>query len=99
MLYALIWQEKTTRRTGGFYYQEEKKKFDGKELNSYLGKKTKDVKKGNFLTYVDKSQREYGDLGKMDEQVKNSWKNMSKRLVKIKNKIVKVEVEILLFFY
>lgn len=51
---------------------------------SYLGKKTKDVKKGNFLTYVDRSQREYGDLGKMDEQVKRSWKNMSKRLVKIK---------------
>lgn len=51
---------------------------------SYLGKKTRDVKKGNFLTYVDRSQREYGDLGKMDEQVKKSWKNMSKRLVKIK---------------
>ena len=51
---------------------------------SYLGKKTKDVKKGNFLTYVDRSQKEYGDLGKMDEQVKKSWKNMSKRLVKIK---------------
>lgn len=51
---------------------------------SYLGKKTKDVKKGNFLTYVDRSQKEYFDLGKMDEQVKKSWKNMSKRLVKIK---------------
>lgn len=51
---------------------------------SYLGKKTKNVKKGNFLTYVDRSQKEYGELGKMDEQVKNSWKNMSKRLVKIK---------------
>ena len=51
---------------------------------SYLGKKTKDVKKGNFLTYVDRSQKEYGDLGKMDEQVKKSWKNMSKRLVKVK---------------
>ena len=50
---------------------------------SYLGKKTKDVKKGNFLTYVDRSQREYGDLGKMEVQVKNSWKYMSKRLIKI----------------
>ena len=51
---------------------------------SYLGKKTKDVKKGNFLTYVDRSQKEYGDLGKIDEQVKSSWKNMSKRLIKVK---------------
>lgn len=51
---------------------------------SYLGKRTKDIKKGNFLTYVDRSKKEYGDLGKMEEQVKNSWKYMSKRLVKIK---------------
>lgn len=51
---------------------------------SYLGKKTKNVKKGNFLTYVDRAQKEYGDLGKMDEQVKNSWKYMSKRLIKVK---------------
>lgn len=51
---------------------------------SYRGKKTKDIKKGNFLTYVDRSQREYGELGKMDEQVKKSWNKMSKRLVKIK---------------
>ena len=51
---------------------------------SYLGKKTKNVRKGNFLTYVDRAQNEYGDLGKMDEQVKNSWKYMSKRLIKVK---------------
>ena len=51
---------------------------------SYLGKNTKDVKKGNFLTYVDRAQREYGDLAKIDKQVKNSWNNMSKRLIKIK---------------
>lgn len=51
---------------------------------SYLGKNTKDVKKGNFLTYVDRAQKEYGDLGKMKEQVKNSWKYMSKRLIKVK---------------
>ena len=51
---------------------------------SYLGKRTKDIKKGNFLTYVDRSKKEYGDLGRMEEQVKNSWKYMSKRLVKIK---------------
>lgn len=50
---------------------------------SYLGKKTKDPKKGNFLTYVDRAQKEYGDLGKIDKQVKNSWKYMSKRLVKV----------------
>ena len=43
-----------------------------------------DIKKGNFLTYVDRSKKEYGDLGRMEEQVKNSWKYMSKRLVKIK---------------
>ena len=51
---------------------------------SYLGKRTKDIKKGNFLTYVDRSKKEYGDLGRMEEQVKNSWKYMSKRLVKIR---------------
>lgn len=51
---------------------------------SYLGKNTKDVKKGNFLSYADRAQKVYGDFGKMDEQVKKSWKNMSKRLVKIK---------------
>mgnify|MGYP001106648254 FL=1 len=51
---------------------------------SYLGKRTEDIKKGNFLTYVDRSKKEYGDLGRMEEQVKNSWKYMSKRLVKIK---------------
>lgn len=51
---------------------------------SYLGKRTKDIKKGNFLTYVDRSKKKYGDLGRMEEQVKNSWKYMSKRLVKIK---------------
>lgn len=50
---------------------------------SYLGKKTKDPKKGNFLTYVDRAQKEYGDLGKINKQVKNSWKYMSKRLVKV----------------
>ena len=49
-----------------------------------LGKRTKDIKKGNFLTYVDRSKKEYGDLGRMEEQVKNSWKYMSNRLVKIK---------------
>ena len=52
---------------------------------SYLGKNTKDVKKGNFLTYVDRAQKEYGELGSFDNQVKNSWKYMSKRLLKIKN--------------
>ena len=26
----------------------------------------------------------YADLGKIDEQVKSSWKNMSKRLIKVK---------------
>ena len=51
---------------------------------SYLGKDTKDVKKGNFLTYVDRAQQEYGDLGSFNNQVKKSWKYMSKRLVKIK---------------
>lgn len=51
---------------------------------SYIGKKTKDPKKGNFLTYVDRSQNAFGELGKIDEQVKNSWKYMSKRLIKIK---------------
>ena len=51
---------------------------------SYLGKNTKDVKKGNFLTYVDRAQKEYGDLGTFNNQVKNSWKYMSKRLVKVK---------------
>lgn len=51
---------------------------------SYLGKNVKDARKGNFLTYVDRAQEVYGDLGKFDEQVKNSWKNMSKRLIKIK---------------
>lgn len=52
---------------------------------SYLGKNTKDVKKGNFLTYVDRAQKEYGGLGSFNNQVKNSWKYMSKRLVKVKN--------------
>lgn len=51
---------------------------------SYLGKKTKDIKKGNFLTYVDRAQKEYGELGSFNNQVKNSWKYMSKRLVKVK---------------
>lgn len=51
---------------------------------SYRGKKTKDIKNGNFLTYVDRAQKEYGKLGKMNAQVKKSWKNMSKRLIKIK---------------
>ena len=51
---------------------------------SYLGKRTKDIKKGNFLIYVDRSKKEYGDLGRMEGQGKNSWKYMSKRLVKIK---------------
>ncbi len=52
---------------------------------SYLGKKTKDIKKGNFLTYVDRAKNVYGDLGNFENQVKNSWKNMSKKLIKIKN--------------
>ena len=50
---------------------------------SYLGKKTKNVKKGNFLTYADRAQKEYGELGKINDQVKNSWNKMSKRLIKI----------------
>ena len=50
---------------------------------SYLGKKTKNVKNGNFLTYADRSQKEYGELGKINDQVKNSWNKMSKRLIKI----------------
>lgn len=50
---------------------------------SYLGKKTKNVKKGNFLTYDDRAQKEYGELGKINDQVKNSWNKMSKRLIKI----------------
>lgn len=53
-------------------------------MSILIKKRTKDIKKGNFLTYVDKSKKEYGDLGRMEEQVKNSWKYMSKRLVKIK---------------
>ncbi len=51
---------------------------------SYLGKNAKDVKKGNFLTYVDRAQKEYGDLGSFNNQVKNSWKYMSKRLIKVR---------------
>lgn len=51
---------------------------------SYIGKNTNDPKKGNFLTYVDRAQNEYGELGDFKKQVKNSWKNMSKRLVKVK---------------
>lgn len=51
---------------------------------SYLGKNTKDVKKGNFLTYVVRAQKEYGDLKSFNNQIKNSWKYMSKRLVKVK---------------
>lgn len=51
---------------------------------SYLGKKTKDVRKGNFLTYVDRAQNEYKELGDFEDQVKNSWKYMSKRLIKLK---------------
>lgn len=51
---------------------------------SYIGKKSKDPKKGNFLTYVDRGQEEFGELGMMKSQVKNSWKYMSKRLKKIK---------------
>lgn len=51
---------------------------------SYLGKNTKNVKKGNFLSYADRAQKEYGNLGKIDDQVKNSWSKMSKRLVKVK---------------
>ena len=51
---------------------------------SYLGKNTKDAKKGNFLTYVDRAKKEYGELGSFDNQIKNSWKYMSKRLLKIK---------------
>ena len=51
---------------------------------SYLGKKTKNVKRGNFLTYTDRSQKVFGELGNIDTQVKKSWKNMSKRLVKVK---------------
>lgn len=50
---------------------------------SYLGMKTKNVKKGNFLTYADRAQKEYGELGKINDQVKNSWNKMSKRLIKI----------------
>lgn len=50
---------------------------------SYLGMKTKNVKKGNFLTYADRAQKEYGELGKIKDQVKNSWNKMSKRLIKI----------------
>ena len=45
--------------------------------------KTKNVKKGNFLTYADRAQKEYGELGKINDQVKNSWNKMSKRLIKI----------------
>lgn len=51
---------------------------------SYIGKKSEDPKKGNFLTYVDRAQEEFGELGMMKNQVKNSWKYMSKRLKKIK---------------
>lgn len=51
---------------------------------TYLGKNTKNVKKGNFLTYVDRAQKIYGSLGEFEPQVKKSWKNMSKKLVKIK---------------
>ena len=51
---------------------------------SRLGKNTKESKKGNFLTYVDRAQKEYGKLGKFNNQVKNSWKYMSKRLIKVK---------------
>ena len=51
---------------------------------SRLGKNTKDPKKGNFLTYVDRAQKEYGELGSFNNQVKNSWKYMSKRLIKVK---------------
>ena len=54
---------------------------------SYIGKNTKDIKKGNFLTYVDRAKQEYGELGSFDNQVKNSWKYMSKRLIKIKNEL------------
>lgn len=50
---------------------------------SYLGMKAKNVKKGNFLTYADRAQKEYGELGKINDQVKNSWNKMSKRLIKI----------------
>lgn len=53
---------------------------------SHIGKKTKDVKKGNFLTYVDRAKIQFGELGDFDRQVKNSWKNMNKRLYKVNKK-------------
>ena len=52
------------------------------KINSPI-KETKNVKKGNFLTYADRAQKEYGELGKINDQVKNSWNKMSKRLIKI----------------
>lgn len=51
---------------------------------SYIENKSKYPKKGNFLTYADRAQKEFSELGVMKNQVKNSWKYMSKRLVKIK---------------
>lgn len=45
---------------------------------------TKNIKKGNFLTYVDRAQKQYGNLGNFNNQVKNSWRYISKRLVKVK---------------
>lgn len=48
---------------------------------SYLGK---NKPSGNFLSYVDRSNLVYNNLGDFNSQVKHSWKYMSKKLKKIK---------------
>lgn len=50
---------------------------------SHIGKKVKNPKEGNFLTYVDRAQKVFGENGDFKIQVKNSWNYMNKRLKKV----------------
>ena len=53
---------------------------------SHIGKRVKDIKDGNFLTYVDRAEKVFGNDADFKRQVKNSWRYLNKRLVKVDGK-------------
>lgn len=47
---------------------------------SHLGANSKEAKKGNFLSYVNRAKSIFGEEADFDKQLKNSWKNLNKKL-------------------
>jgi hypothetical protein len=52
----------------------------GKDEKSNSGKFTAKMKKGNFLSYVDRAKRIFGERESIDRDTKRAWGKLQKRL-------------------